>query len=236
MALLAGSWISSVSAQGPTPATLVFKLRDNDGRALKKVAVDVRLRSQSQLPRSSLVSGSVTTDDNGALVIENIRSGGYTVELAARGFEDYFVDQPLLEVPGGITTIEVTLDDAEQVPFVRLEEKMITAFVRRCKVGDSPKLGYQVFVDAPSWQALWNEKGLTAPQIDFKKHRIAAVIAERFEPNLTRNIRRITYNSRKNRTLVRLDSVEPGDAHLTVFSCRADFVLVPAGPGDMIFR
>ena len=233
--LLTGNMISSFALAEPASRLLVFKLKNTGGQALKKVTVNVRLTSSE--PPVHSISATATTDGNGVLLLELIPSGTYRGEIAANGFEDYFMDN-LTVKPEGITTIEMTLEAAQQVPFVRLENEKITEFFRRCNEGPSEKrlpIIYKVFVEAESWSTLWKEYGLTAPEMDFNKHRVAAVIIEGTGVGTTK-IRRITYNPSNKRTLVRLKKNGNGGPRLQAWACSADFVMFPHAPGKVIFR
>lgn len=235
--LMTGSIISSLALAEPASRLLVFNLRDSDGQALKKVTVHVLLISSE--PPAHSISAAASTDGNGALTIEHIPSGTYRGEIIASGFEDYFVEN-LTVRPEGITTIEITLQGAQQVLFVRLENEKTTELLRRCKEGNPSKkrlpIIYRVFVDADNWAALWQEYGLTAPEIDFNKHRVAAVIKEGFRVAGITKIQRITYNPSNKRTLVRLNQSSASGARLLGWGCSADFVVFPHAPGEVIFR
>ena len=235
--LLTGNMISSFALAEPASRLLVFKLKDTGGQALKKVTVNVRLTSSE--PPVHSISATATTDGNGVLLLELIPSGTYRGEIAANGFEDYFMDN-LTVKPEGITTIEMTLEAAQQVQFVRLENERITEFFRLCMAGNPSNkrstIIYRVFVDADSWLTLWKEYGLTAPEIDFNKHRVAAVIKEGFRVAGTTRIIRITYNPSNKRTLVRLNRNITSGAQPLWWKCNADFVMFSHAPGEVIFR
>jgi hypothetical protein len=125
---------------------------------------------------------------------------------------------------------------------VRLEDEKIAEFVGHCTAGDPSSkrlpVNYRVFVDPQSWRRLWNEYGLPTPHVDFKKHRVAAVIQEGFGIARGTRIRHITYNPAKKRTLVRLNQMilDASSVRLLGWGCDADFVIFPPAPGEVIFR
>jgi hypothetical protein len=236
--LLAGSWISILSSQGSAPGSLVFNLTSSRGRALEKVAVSIRLDNPE--PPGRPISKTLTTDGNGNLVIDNIPASTYTymVRLEAVGFDDYSEGNIVIR-SGQVTARKVTMDSAQEISFVRLGREKTSEFLDRCsRLIPSPKrlpIPHRAFTDALDWEAWWHNYGIEAPPVEFKKHRVAALVKEASGQPLATRIRRITYNPRNKRTLVRL-SQETFDVHLTVVACEADFVFFAANPGEVVFR
>ena len=238
MTLLAGSGISNLAPQVSASGSLIFNLTSSRGRTLEKVAVSIWLDNPGPSARS--ISKTLTTDGNGNLVIDNIPASTYTymIRLEVVGFDDYLADNVVIR-SGQVTARKVTLDSAQEISFVRLDWEKTSEFLDRCScLVPSPKrllIPHRAFTDVLSWKAWWYNYGIEAPPVDFKKHRVAVLFKEASGQPLAARIRRITYNPRNKRTVVRV-SQETFDVHLTVLSCEADFVLFAANPGEVVFR
>ena len=241
--LLAGSWISTLSSQGSASGSLAFKLTSGSGRTLERVAVSIRLDNPE--PPGRAISKTLTTDGSGNLVIDNIPASTYTytVWLEAVGFDDYSEENIVIR-SGQVTARKVMLDSAQEISFVRLGWEKIYEFVYRCSnlIAFPQRLQIvsrtRTFTDAHDWAAWWHNYGLEAPPVDFKKHRVAALVDAHGQVLGARRIRRITYNPRNNQTVVRISQERYDDTmvHLTVIACDADFVLFPAHPSEVVFR
>lgn len=239
--LLAGSWISILSSRGSASGSLAFKLTSSSGRTLERVAVSIRLDNPD--PPGRHISKTLTTDGSGNLVIDNIPASTYTytVWLEAVGFDDYSEDNIVIR-SGEVTARKVTLDSAQEISFVRLGSEKIYEFVNRCSnlIPFPQRLQrvHRAFTDAHDWEAWWHNYGLEAPPVDFKKHRVAALVDANGQVLGARRIRRITYNPRNNQTVVRISQERYDDTmvHLAVIACDADFALFPANPSEVVFR
>ncbi|HEY5885069.1 MAG TPA: carboxypeptidase-like regulatory domain-containing protein [Pyrinomonadaceae bacterium] len=236
--LLAGNWTSILSSQEPASGSLVFNLTNSRGRALKKVAVSIRLDNPE--PPGRPISKTLTTDGNGNLVIDNIPAStcSYVVRLEAVGFDDHSEDNIVIK-SGQVTAKRVSLDSAQEISFARIDSEKTAEFLERCsRLIPSPKrlpIIHRAFTDGLDWEAWWHNYGIEAPSVDFKKHGVAALVKNASGQPLAARIRRITYNPRNKRTVVRL-SQETFDVHITVVACEADFVFFAANPGEVVFR
>jgi hypothetical protein len=239
--LLAGSWISILSSQGSASGSLAFKLISSRGRALENVAVSIRLDNPE--PPGRAISKTLTTDGSGNLVIDNIPASTYTytVWLEAVGFDDYSEDNIVIR-SGQVTARKVMMDSAQEISLVRLGREKTSEFLDRCnRLIPSPQrllILHRAFTDAHDWESWWRNYGMEAPPVDFKKLRVAALVQNAHGQPLGAKIRRITYNPRNKRTVVRLsqETFDATSVHLAVIACEADFVLFAANPGEVVFR
>src|SRR5688572_2710394 len=237
--LLAGGWISILLSQGLASGSLVFNLTSSRGGTREEV--EVRIRLESNEPPARIISTTVTTDDSGKLVIDKIPASTYIVKLEAVGFDDYSEDNVVVR-SGQVTARKVSLDTAQEISLVRLAREKTSEFVDKCsQLSHSPQrvqIFHRAFTDAHDWEKWWHNYGMDAPLVDFKKHSVAAVIQNAHGQPLGAKIGRITYNPRKKRTVVRInqETFDATSVHPTVITCEADFVLLPANPGDVVFR
>lgn len=231
--------ISTTAAAGSQSfyGSLRLKLNTSSNQPLKKVAVTIRLKSDTTFPHP--LGASMQTDDSGFAVVQHLPRANYWIQLETAEFGDYSWDRVAVK-SGEVTEVAARLDIVEELPFVRLESEETVKLKQACKQSELLQkfLGRLHVDDEQRWTELWAEYKLLAPSVDFKKWRAFVTILRTSSSYPIEKIIRVTYNPTQKLTRIRFESIyrPPHSLHTLDITCKVDVVLIPRRTGDFHFR
>ena len=133
-----------------------------------------------------------------------------------------------------------TSPQAQKILFSHLKVEEVERQARGdVKEEDAIQAQERVFTDSESWRAFWSPYDASeVPKVNFKMHHVAAVfLGAKPNPGYGVEINEITYNPRKNLTVIHVVELlpDPEMSYLAVIVYPADIVVFPAKTGKVQF-